>query len=343
MAEYGTSEAIRLESGPHNALTDVPGIEVGHFTHDEVKRGVTAVLCRGGATAGVSVRGANPGTLHTDALGQAGTWGLVYGIGLSGGSLFGLGAIAGIGEYLLTQGVGLKRRQALLPIVAGAVIYDLDLSDPIVHPTAEWGHRATAAARSGPFARGNVGAGTGGTAGKGPGCVRTKGGLGTASLLLPGGIVVAALVVINSLGGLVHPVTGRLYATDGGFETPLLYQLLDEQPADSREMTNTTLGVVATNAELDKHQLIKIADLAHDGLARAIRPMHTTRDGDTIFAMRPNDDAVTLPETTGANLTDLIGAAAADAMVLAVLDAAAETSGVGEKWPSVGEARARFA
>ncbi|HEY7029957.1 MAG TPA: P1 family peptidase [Thermomicrobiales bacterium] len=341
MVDRSAVEVVKLASGPLNALTDVAGIEVGHFTHDRVERGVTAVLCRGGATAGVSVRGANPGTLHTDALGPGGTWGLVHGIGLSGGSLFGLGAIAGIGEYLVQEGVGMRRRQALLPIVAGAVIYDLDLSDPTIHPTAEWGKKAAAVAATGPFARGNVGAGTGGTAGKGPGCVRTKGGLGTASLVLPGGLVVAALVVINSLGGLIHPVTGRLYAIDGGFDVPILYQLRDETPGNTRTLTNTTLGVVATNAELDKHQLVKVADLAHDGLARAIRPMHTTLDGDTIFALRPNDGAVTLAETTGAYLTDLVGAAAADAMVLAVLDAAAETTGVRE-WPSVEEAGRRF-
>jgi L-aminopeptidase/D-esterase-like protein len=342
VTERGTAKAIEIEAGPLNALTDIPGIEVGHFTHDRVRRGVTAVLCRDGATAGVSVRGANPGTLHTDALGHGGTWGFAHGIGLSGGSIFGLGAIAGIGEYLLQQGIGLKLREALLPVVAGAVIYDLDLSDPTIHPTAEWGHRAAAVAAGGPFARGNIGAGTGGTAGKGPACVRTKGGLGTASLVLPGGLVVAALVVINAMGGLIHPLTGRLYATDVGFDRPLLYQLRDEEPGDGRELTNTTLGIVATNAALEKHQLIKIADLAHDGLARAIRPMHTTLDGDTIFALRPNDGAVTLPATTGAHLTDLVGAAAADAMVLAVLDAAAETESV-EGWPSVEEARRTFA
>lgn len=330
--------AVQLQPGPLNALTDVPGIEVGHFTHDQVRRGVTAILCRGGATAGVSVRGANPGTLHTDALGHETAWGLVHAIGLSGGSLFGLGAIAGITEWLLQQGIGLRRRGAVLPIVAGAVIYDLDLSDPLVCPTAEWGHSAAAAATTGLFARGNVGAGAGGTAGKGPGCVRTKGGLGTASLHLPTGIIVGALVVINSLGGLIHPLTGRLYARDGGFDKPLLYHLTDDWQPSIRSLENTTLGVIATNAELTKHQLIKIADLAHDGLARAIRPMHTTLDGDTVFAMRPNDGAIRPAGISEEGLTDLVGAAAADAIVLAVLDAAAATEGI-SGWPSVVEAQ----
>ena len=284
MSIHSHSSVVRLEPGTLNALTDVPGISVGHFTHDQVYRGVTAILCKDSATAGVSVRGSNPGTIHTDALGPTTIGGMVHGIGLSGGSLFGLGAIAGITEWLLQQGIGLRQRGALIPIVPGAVIYDLDLSDPFLHPMAEWGRQAAEAARPGSFARGNVGAGTGGTAGKGPGGVRTKGGLGTASLLLPGGIVVGALVVINALGSLVHPVTGELYATSGGFNVPLLYHPRDEEAARVTPLTNTTLGVVATNARLDKPQLVKVADLVHDGLARAIRPMHAMRDGDTVFA-----------------------------------------------------------
>ena len=327
-----------LTSGPHNALTDVPGIEVGHFTHDEVYRGTTAILCKEGASAGVSVRGGNPGTLNTDALGPLMTSSLVHGIGLTGGSLLGLTAITGITEWLLLNGHGLQWRGVLLPIVSGAVIYDLLLSDPMVRPTPEWGQRAAAAAQSGPFPRGNVGAGAGGTAGKGPGCVPCKGGLGTASLLLPGGIVVGALVVINSLGGLLHPTDGRLYASEGGFEEPLLYHLAETEPGEEETPKNTTLGVVATNAALDKGQLVKVADLAHNGLARAIRPMHTLLDGDTIFAMTPNEDQKTLPNTSRSSLTDLVGAAAADAMVLACLDAARETAGIAG-WPSVAGAR----
>lgn len=338
MSNAGEPGSLLLAPGPLNALTDVPGIAVGHFTHDRVRRGVTAVLCREGATAGVSVRGSNPGTIHTDALAPTSVGGLVHGIGLSGGSLFGLGAIAGITEWLLGQGIGLRRRGALIPIVPGAVIYDLDLTDPYVHPTAEWGKQAAQAAASGAFARGNVGAGTGGTAGKGPGCVKTKGGLGTASLVLPGGIVVGALVVVNALGGLLHPLTGELYAKSGGFDRPLLYRQTDV-PAEVEPIANTTLGVVATNAPLTKPQLVKIADLAHDGFARAIRPSHAMYDGDTIFALSTSVEQRTLPDTTGANLTDLVGHAAADAVVLALLDAAAQTAGV-EGWPSATDAAA---
>ena len=332
-------QVVRLEPGPLNAITDVPGVTVGHYTSERVLRGTTAVLCKAGAAAGVSVRGSNPGTIETDALAATATGSLVHGIGLTGGSLMGLSAVTGITEWLHSQGVGASVFGGLIPIVPGAVILDYRLSDPTVLPTGEWGHRAAAAAQGGRFERGSVGAGAGGTAGKGPGCVRIKGGLGTASLLLPGGIVVGALVVVNALGGLIHPVTGRLYATDGGFDVPLLYHQPDREPEVTIAMSNTTLGVIATNAALTKPQLIKVADLAHDGLARAIRPAHAMGDGDTIFAMAPYEGQVELEATTGANMTDLVGAAAADAMVLAILDAARETQGV-EGWPSVVAAQA---
>jgi L-aminopeptidase/D-esterase-like protein len=333
---------LRLASGTLNALTDVPGIEVGHYTHDRVQRGVTAILCRAGATAGVSVRGANPGTFNTDGLAATTAGGVVHGIGLAGGSVFGLGAVSGITEWLFHQGIGHRYRGALIPVVAGAVIFDLAFADPAIFPTAEWGRQAAAAASTEGFPRGNSGAGAGGTAGKGPGCVRVKGGLGTASLVLPGGIVVGALVVLNSLGGLIHPLTGELYATHGGFDIPLLYHQPDQELDPTSALRNTTLGLVATNAGLTKPQVAKIADLAHDGLARGIRPAHAMRDGDTVFALATLDNPVWPPDTSEANLTDLVGHAAADAMVLAILDAARETEGV-DGWPSVAEARAAMA
>ncbi len=166
-----------------------------------------------------------------------------------------------------------------------------------------------------------------------------KGGLGSASLLLPNGLVVGAMVILNSLGGLIHPMTGELYATHGGFDIPLLYHQADQEPDATSALRNTTLGVVATNAALAKPQVAKIADLAHDGLARAIRPAHAMRDGDTIFALATLDNPVRLDDTTDENLTDLVGHAAADAMVLAILDAARATEGVAG-WPSVAEAQA---
>jgi L-aminopeptidase/D-esterase-like protein len=150
--------------------------------------------------------------------------------------------------------------------------------------------------------------------------------------------VVGALVVVNALGGLIHPATGNLYATGGGFDVPILYRQQDAEPDPPRSPSDTTLGVVATNAALSKPQAAKVADLAHDGLARAIRPAHAMLDGDTVFALATLERATTLPGTSEANLTDAIGQAAADAVVLALLDAAQETTGVGD-WPSVDEAR----
>lgn len=328
-----------LLPGPLDAITDVPGILVGHYTDERVHRGTTALLFPDGAIAGVEVRGSNPGTFNTDALAATTISGLIHAIGLSGGSLFGLGAIAGITEWLLEQRIGLRRREALIPIVSGAVIYDLDLSDPFIHPTAEWGWRAAAAARAGAFARGNQGAGTGGTAGKGPGCIRTKGGVGTASFRLPGDAVVGALVVVNALGGLLHPLTGELYATHGGFEQSLLYQQKDEIPAVVESIANTTLAVVATNVGLSKPQLVKMAQLAHDGLARAIRPVHAMFDGDTVFAVSTGDAG--LEGCTDANLTDTVGHAASDALVRAIIDSAGATASIGD-WPSIAEAASRL-
>lgn len=338
MIDPSTSPSLGMQPGPTSSLIDVPGVKVGHHTHDSVRRGVTAILCGGGATAGVSVRGSNPGMSNTDALDPTTAGGTVHAIGLTGGSLFGLGAVAGITEWLFHQGIGHRYRGALIPVVAGAVIFDLAFTDPTVYPTAEWGHRAAANDSANPFERGNIGAGTGGTAGKGPGCVRTKGGLGTASLLLPDGIVVGAMVVINALGGLIHPLTGELYATHGRFDVPLLYRQPDAEPDAVRSLTNTTLGVIATNARLTKPQATKVAELAHDGLARAIRPIHAMLDGDAIFAISTVDEAILPTGTTGANLTDMIGHAGADAMVLAVLDASRETAGV-DPWPSVADAQ----
>ncbi len=153
-----------LLPGPANSITDVPGVHVGHFTHDRVYRGTTALIFPEGGIAGVEVRGSNPGTFNTDALASTTIGGLVHAIGLSGGSLFGLGAIAGITEWLLEEKFGLSRRSAIIPIVSGAVIYDLDFTDPYTHPTTASGHAAASNAQEAGFCRGNVGAGTGGTA-----------------------------------------------------------------------------------------------------------------------------------------------------------------------------------
>jgi len=331
----------QLAQGPNNSLIDVPGILVGHYNHPEVLRGTTAVLIATGALASVSVRGSNPGTIETDTLAPTAIDVYVHGISLSGGSLFGLSAARGITDWCQEHEIGLVRNGIYLPIIPGAVIYDIVAVDPHVLPTAEWGYSAAQAARAEPFKRGNVGAGSGGTAGKGVGTQPVKGGLGTASLLLPGGIVVGALAVINSMGGPVDLLTGQLYARDGGHDLPRYFQPLphiNQDPPDS----NTTLGVVATNCILSKAQLAKIADLAHDGFARTIRPMHTMLDGDTIFALSvPNGVAHTIPQMEAFEVTDIIGAAAADAMVLALIDGFLQAEGI-PGFPALSEVLASF-
>jgi L-aminopeptidase/D-esterase-like protein len=331
----------QLEHGPNNSLIDVPGILVGHYNHPEVLRGSTAILTKAGALASVSVRGSNPGTIETDPLAATAIDVYVHGISLSGGSLFGLSAARGITDWCQEHEIGLSRNGIYLPVIPGAVIYDIVAVDPHVLPTAEWGYWAAQAARAEPFKRGNVGAGSGGTAGKGVGTQPVKGGLGTASLMLQDGIIIGALAVVNSMGSPVDPLTGQLYARDGGHDLPRYFRprlySMQESPDG-----NTTLGVVATNCILSRVQLAKIADLAHDGYARVIRPMHTMLDGDTIFTLSiPGSEARTIPHQEDFEVTDMIGAAAADAMALALIDAFLQAEGI-PGYPALREILAGF-
>jgi L-aminopeptidase/D-esterase-like protein len=331
-----------LPTGPTNSLVDVPGILVGHYQPGkDVYRGATAVLIPGGGLASVAVRGSNPGTIETDTLAATAIDVYIHGISLCGGSLFGLAAARGIMDWCQENQIGLKRHGITLPVIPGAVIYDLRAEDPNLKPTAEWGYRAAAAASRDPFERGNAGAGLGGTAGKGEGMVRVKGGLGSASLLLPGGIVVAALAVVNSLGSPIEAGTGKLYARDGGHDIPRLFRPYD-LGLDSYPDGNTTLGVVATNCMLTKAQLAKIADLTHNGFARAIRPMHTMLDGDTIFSVSlPGEERLQPEHHWPYEVTDIIGTAAADVMVLALLDAFMQAGSI-SGFPSCREVMERF-
>jgi L-aminopeptidase/D-esterase-like protein len=314
-------EDFLLHRGATNSLIDVPNVLVGHYSHPQVLRGATAILTPKGAMASVSVRGSNSGTINTDALAPTAVDSTVYGISLCGGSLYGLAAARGIMEWCQEHRIGLERRGIFLPGIPGAVIYDLGAVDPRVLPTSEWGYRAAQAASNEPFERGNVGAGCGGTAGKGRGTLPVKGGLGTASLALPEGIIVGALAVVNSMGSPVDPISRKLYARDGGHDRPYYFRPNVYQEESSGK-GNTTLGVIATNCILDTPQLAKIADIAHNGFARVIRPMHTMLDGDTIFTLSVTGEDEKLPEHEALfQVTDMIGAAGADAMVLALVDA----------------------
>ena len=271
-------------------ITDVAGIEVGHFTDPRRPTGCTVILTQQGAVAGVDVRGAAPGTRETDLLGPTNLVDRVHAILLSGGSAWGLDAASGVMRWLEGRGVGLQVGPARLPIVPAAVLFDLLLGDPAIRPDAQAGYAACQAASGKPPAQGNVGAGAGATVGKIFGIERAmKGGIGSASLTL-NGITVGALIACNALGDVIDPDTAQVIA---GARTANGLALLDtrrallrgEAPRPLITGSNTTLGVIATDAVLTKAQASRLAQMGHDGLARSINPVHTLSDGDTLFAL----------------------------------------------------------
>ncbi|MDH4378237.1 MAG: P1 family peptidase [Ramlibacter sp.] len=273
-----------------SAITDVAGISVGHFTEPRRPTGCTVVLVPAGAVGGVDVRGAAPGTRETDLLSPVNTVDVVHAVLLSGGSAFGLDAAGGVMRWLEEQGVGVDVGAARVPIVPAAVLFDLLVGDARIRPGADAGYAACEAASHTPPAEGNVGAGTGACVGKVFGHERAmKGGIGTASVTV-GGVTVGALIACNALGDVIDPDTGRVLAgartADGQGLADIRRSLLaGEAPIPILAGSNTTIGVVATDAKLTKVQANRLAQVAHDGLARAINPVHTVADGDTLFAL----------------------------------------------------------
>jgi L-aminopeptidase/D-esterase-like protein len=324
--------ALAAEGPVENrTLTAVTCLEVGHHTLTARPTGCTVVLAgAGGAVAGVDVRGAAPGTRETDLLSPVNSVDRVHAIVLSGGSAFGLDTASGVMRWLEERKIGFDVGVARVPIVPAAILLDLGVGDARIRPDADCGYQAASAASSAPIAEGNVGAGAGATVGKLLGRERgMKGGLGSAAIRLPGGLVVAAMVAVNALGDIVDPATGQIVAgaraADGSF-------------ADARRLLRegrrgavapggqTTLGIVATNATLTKTQATKVAQMAHDGFARAIVPSHTPADGDTIFSL-----------ATGTHAGDadvlLIGALAADVTAEAIVRAVKAASSL-PQWPA---------
>ena len=289
VAAAGTGAGLENATMTPLGLTAIAGIEVGHHTLDARPTGCTVVLTRGGATAAVDVRGASPGTRETALLDPVNSIQQVHAVVLSGGSAFGLAAADGVMRHLDERGIGYQTRTARVPIVPAAILYDLGVGDPSVRPTAECGYLAAQAARSDGIHEGSVGAGAGATVGKLAGPDRAmKGGIGTALIELPDGLQVAALMAVNAVGDIYDPTTGALVAgvrSADGRRVVGAHALLREPAPDLPGGENTTIGVVATNARLDKAQLGVVARMAHDGLARAVRPAHTPVDGDTIFAL----------------------------------------------------------
>ena len=274
-----------------SGITDVDGIAVGHHTDAANGTGCTAVLCEAGAVGGVDVRGSSPGTRETDLLRPGNRITHIHGVLLSGGSAFGLDAAGGVVRYLEERGAGFPTSFGVVPLVPAAIVFDLGVVTASVRPGPDDGYAAARAASTGAVAEGSIGAGTGATVGKLLGPDRAvKGGLGTWALDLGGGLVVGALMVVNAVGGVHDPDTGELVAgarnNDGGGMSGWLDLLHATEPgAGPPAGESTTIGVVATNAALTKEQANKLAAVAHDGIALAVRPAHTMSDGDTMFAL----------------------------------------------------------
>lgn len=311
-----------------NAITDVPGIRVGHATNEEALTGCTVILYERGAVGGVDQRGGAPGTREVDALHPMHLVTKVHGIMLAGGSAFGLDAATGAMRYLEEQGAGFDVQVARVPIVPAAILFDLGLGRADVRPDAAMGYQACQNASTDPPSEGNVGAGTGATVGKILGMGQAmKSGIGTASLEIGAGVVVGAIAAVNAFGDVIDPSSGQIIAGARSKDVGPLHIGAAGYFADTLQVMktligrtvlafgshgNTVIGVVATNARLDKEQTNKVAQMAHDGLARTIRPAHTMLDGDTIFALATGEHAADV---------NIVGAFAAEVFSQAILHA----------------------
>ncbi|MHB8526486.1 MAG: P1 family peptidase [Candidatus Acidiferrales bacterium] len=332
-SDAGTSARNKMvlaaDAQDASGLTDVEGLKVGHFTDKRRPTGCTVILCEKGATGGVDVRGGAPGTRETDLLRPINTVQQVYGLALSGGSAFGLDTASGVMRYLDEKGIGYPVGPSMVvPIVPAAILFDLEVGNWKIRPTAESGYQACLAATTGKIAEGNVGAGAGATVGKMfGGKFAMKGGLGTASIHVGNtGVVVAAMVAVNAVGDIYDPRTAQIIAgarAEGGkgFRNTIAQIHNGYRVVIPENGTNTTIGVVATNAKLNKDQATKIAQMAHDGYARAINPTHTPWDGDTIFSLATGTIAARVE--AGA-----IGALAADVMAQAIVRAITQAEGI---------------
>lgn len=320
----------------HNAITDVPGVEVGHAQNEAALTGVTVVLCRKGAVCGVDVRGSAPGTRETDLLNPINLVSKVHAITLAGGSAFGLDSASGVVRWLDEQHIGFRTGMVRVPIVPAAILYDLDIGVANIRPDAAMGYAAAASAGSGPVAEGNVGAGTGASVGKifGP-AGAMKAGIGTASIEIGSGIIVGALAAVNAFGDVIDPKTGAIVAGTrsikvgpgnlgghGQFADTLrvMQGFSGRQIMRIAAHRNTVLCVVAANVKFTKAEATKVAQMSHDGLARTIHPAHTMLDGDVVFAL-----------ATGGRKADVstVGGYAAEMVAAAILRAVHEARSAG--------------
>ena len=318
-----------------DSITRVAGIEVGHFTDTRRPTGCSVVIARAGAVAGVDVRGAAPGTRETDLLHPSNLVDRAHAILLAGGSAWGLDAAAGVMRWLEEQGIGLDVRFGLVPIVPAAVLFDLPVGDARIRPDAQAGYLACQAASRQPAAQGNVGAGAGALVGKLFGLARAmRGGIGSASVTLDG-VTVGALVACNALGDVIDPDTAQVIAgartADGKALLNIRRAILaGEMPQPLLAGTNTTIGVIATDAILTKAQAHRLAQVAHDGLARSINPVHTLSDGDALFTLGTGQSG----KTAGMMVLGTLAAEVTARAVVRAIRAARSASSGGLHWPA---------
>jgi len=321
-----------------DSITRVAGIEVGHFTDTRRPTGCSVVIARTGAVAGVDVRGAAPGTRETDLLHPSNLVDRAHAILLAGGSAWGLDAAAGVMRWLEEQGIGLDVRFGLVPIVPAAVLFDLPVGDARIRPDAQAGYLACQAVSRQPPAQGNVGAGAGALVGKLFGLARAmRGGIGSASVTLDG-VTVGALVACNALGDVIDPDTGQVIAgartADGKALLNIRRAILaGEKPQPLLAGTNTTIGVIATDAILTKAQAHRLAQVAHDGLARSINPVHTLSDGDALFTLGTGQAG----KTAGMMVLGTLAAEVTARAVVRAIRAARGASSGGLHWPAASE------
>ena len=302
----------------NRTITAIEGIRVGHATNRAARTGCTVILCESGSVAGVDVRGSAPGTRETDAIRPGRLVQKAHAVLLTGGSAFGLDATGGVMRYLEERDIGFPAGPVRVPIVPSAVIFDLGVGDATIRPDAELGYQACTNATNNPVEMGQVGAGTGATVGKLPGFTADNGGVGAACEQFPNGLMVGAVVVVNAVGNIISPTTGEIIAgahDEMGAFVNIVDHISDVNLFESAR-TNTTIGVVATNAPLSPSEITKVAEMAHDGLARVIRPAHTMYDGDTLFALSTSTGEIAPPLSSPANTVGIIAAeVVADAIV----------------------------
>jgi L-aminopeptidase/D-esterase-like protein len=319
--------------GPY--ILEMLGIKIGHYTDEESLTGMTVFLAEKGANKGIDIRCSNTASFNIPAYDPKASSRLLHAIVLTGGSSYGLESVFGVMQYLEEYKIGHQTRAAFVPGITGAAIYDLGVGNASARPGKRDGYAATSTASFENLAQGNIGVGTGATCGKWLKGRRMKGGFGIAAVNLADDITVSAFVVTNSVGDVVNPDTGKFYIDDGGYDlkgnlfTGEMDKLTGLMDTNSLSKTNTTLAIIATNVTLENDQLMKVAELAHDGMARAIFPAHTMMDGDIVFAISSlTSERKQFQQALNISVTDIIGLGASDALGKAIKSSILHAKGI---------------